>query len=54
MREIDPFSTLCTPHSVPKGGSMKKISILTVMLLFAAAAVQAAVVAYSLPVPGVV
>lgn len=33
---------------------MKKIFILTVMLLCAAVAAQAAVVGYTLPVPGVV
>jgi hypothetical protein len=33
---------------------MKKMLFLTMMLLCVAAAVQAAVVAYTLPVPGVV
>jgi copper chaperone CopZ len=37
-----------------KGASMRKIFIITVLMLCAAVAVQAAVVGYTIPVPGVV
>jgi len=51
------YSTFSIPDSAfsdGKGTNMRKIFILTVMLLCSAMAAQAAVVAYTLPVPGVV
>ena len=48
------FSVLRSAFCVMKGATMRKIFIITVMLLCSVVAVQAAVVGYSLPVPGVV